>query len=126
MFIHLESIDQAGHTHSWGSQQYYDAVKIVDGYIGEIMDAYVKADIFDLTLFIIVSDHGGYGLDHKKFDEVCIRIPILAMGPRVRKGHTITGYSSNVDVAPTVLHALGLQPGQFMVGKILEEVFFNS
>ena len=34
-------------------------LQIVDGYIGEIMDAYVKADIFDLTLFIIVSDHGG-------------------------------------------------------------------
>ena len=33
--------------------------QIVDGYIGEIMDAYVKADIFDQTLFIIVSDHGG-------------------------------------------------------------------
>ena len=34
-------------------------LQIVDGYIGEIMDAYVKADIFDQTLFIIVSDHGG-------------------------------------------------------------------
>ena len=28
MFIHLESIDQAGHLHSWGSQQYYDAAKV--------------------------------------------------------------------------------------------------
>ena len=75
MFIHLESIDIAGHAHTWGSLEYYDAAKvysfvrpplllcvyfqIVDGYIGEIMNAFVKADIFDQTLFIIVSDHGG-------------------------------------------------------------------
>ena len=82
MFIHLESIDIAGHAHSWGSPEYYDAAKVkshslypplslilqlldflcfqtVDGYIGEIMNAFVEAEIFEQTLFIIVSDHGG-------------------------------------------------------------------
>ena len=66
-----------------------------------------------------------YGLDHKNFDEICIRIPILAMGPKVKQGYTISGYSSNVDIAPTALSALGLQPGQFMVGKVLEEIYYN-
>ena len=28
MFIHFDSIDEAGHAYSWGSPQYYDAVKV--------------------------------------------------------------------------------------------------
>ena len=28
MFFHFESIDQAGHIHTWGSQEYYDAAKV--------------------------------------------------------------------------------------------------
>ena len=28
MFIHFLSIDEAGHTHSWGSPEYYQAVKV--------------------------------------------------------------------------------------------------
>ena len=45
------------------------------------------------------------------------------MGPEVKSGYSISGYSSNVDVAPTALHALGLRPGQYMVGKVLEEIY---
>lgn len=33
--------------------------QVVDGYIGEIMNAFVEAEIFKETLFILVSDHGG-------------------------------------------------------------------
>ena len=28
MFIHFDSIDDAGHAHQWGSQEYYNAVKV--------------------------------------------------------------------------------------------------
>ncbi len=28
MFIHFDSIDDAGHGHGWGSPDYYDAVKV--------------------------------------------------------------------------------------------------
>lgn len=28
MFIHFDSIDDAGHGHGWGSADYYDAVKV--------------------------------------------------------------------------------------------------
>ena len=28
MFIHFDSIDEAGHTYTWGSSKYYDAVKV--------------------------------------------------------------------------------------------------
>ena len=79
MFIHFLSIDEAGHAYSWGSPQYYNAVKVqfsstisssvtysdpllvqaVDGYIGEIMTAFETAGIYNDTLFILTADHGG-------------------------------------------------------------------
>ena len=33
------------------------------------------------------------------------------------------GYSSITDIAPTALNALGLQPGKYMIGKMLEEAY---
>ena len=45
------------------------------------------------------------------------------MGPKVKKGYTIGGYSSNTDIAPTALNALGLHSGKYMYGKVLEEVY---
>lgn len=64
-----------------------------------------------------------YGVVHERFDEVCIRIPILLLGPKVKQGYTITNYASITDVAPTALNALGLQAGRYMVGRVLEEIY---
>ena len=50
MFIHLESIDQAGHTHSWGSQQYYDAVK-ASNYLLRLINAPVLCEMNAYCLF---------------------------------------------------------------------------
>ena len=72
---------------------------------------------------VLFSPFTRYGLDHEKFDEICIRIPILALGPKVRQGYAITGYSSITDIAPTALNALGIRPGKYMVGKVLDEIY---
>ena len=50
---------------------------------------------------------------------VCMYIPALFMGPQVKKGYQMSGYTTDKDFAPT---ALGLHPGQYMVGKVEEEV----
>lgn len=64
-----------------------------------------------------------YGLNHENFDDACVRIPLLFMGPKIKRGHTITGYRSITDIAPTALNALGLKPGKYMVGKVLEDIY---
>ena len=64
-----------------------------------------------------------YGFSHGQFNEVCMYIPALFMGPQVKKGYQITGYTTDKDFAPTALNALGLHPGQYMVGKVVEEIY---
>ena len=64
-----------------------------------------------------------YAYSHGQFDEACMYIPALFMGPQVKKGYKISGYTTDKDFAPTALNALGLQPGKYMVGNVVEEIY---
>ena len=75
------------------------------------------------TLIMLTSDHGGYRYGHGQFDEACMYIPALYMGPGVKEGYNITTYTTDKDFAPTALNALGLQAGKYMVGKVVEEIY---
>ena len=48
------------------------------------------------------------------------------MGPGVKQGFRNTKYTSNIDFAPTALNALGLDPGEFMTGRIVEEIYLKK
>lgn len=50
-------------------------------------------------------------------------IPALFMGPGVKQGYQIAGYTNDEDFAPSALNALGLQPGKYMVGKVVQEIY---
>lgn len=50
-------------------------------------------------------------------------VPALFMGPGVKQGYQIAGYTSVKDFAPSALNALGLQPGKHMQGKLVEEIY---
>jgi len=95
----------------------------VDSYIGLIFDGLTEAGMMDDTLIMLTADHGGYLNGHGAFNEICMYIPALYMGPGVKAGYTIAGYTSDKDFAPTALNALGLQPGKYMVGNVLEEIY---
>ena len=64
-----------------------------------------------------------YLYGHGSPTQVCMYIPALFMGPQVKKGYQISGYTPDKDFAPTALNALGLHPGQYMVGKVVEEIY---
>ena len=50
-------------------------------------------------------------------------IPALFMGPEVKSGTTISNYVTDKDFAPTALNALGLQPGKYMIGRVVEDIY---
>lgn len=98
-------------------------MQTVDGYIGQILDALSQANIPNQTLFIITADHGSFQRGHGDYNEYVIHIPALFMGPGVKPGFSITSYMTSKDFAPTALNALGLQPGKYMVGRVLEDIY---
>jgi len=58
-FIHLDHVDDAGHTHGHGSPQYYAAVEEADRLIGLVLRGLEDAGIADRTVMLVTSDHGG-------------------------------------------------------------------
>src|SRR5262245_56029816 len=56
--LHLIELDSAQHTYGPGSPEALDAMKLMDGYAGEIVDAARKAPGADRLTIAIVSDHG--------------------------------------------------------------------
>ena len=59
LFVQFDDVDVAGHNYGYGSQESLDAITRLDGYVGDIYQAYVDKGIIDDTLFIVTADHGG-------------------------------------------------------------------
>ena len=63
-FIHLDHVDHAGHQFGHGTTEYYQSVEKADSLIGEVISILKNADIFENTMILVTSDHGGKGKGH--------------------------------------------------------------
>jgi len=109
-FIYLGKTDVVGHDEGWMSAPYLAAIEEADRCIGRVMAALPEE-----THTIVMADHGGHQRMHGTQLEEDMRIPILASGPGIPPGLTMDGVFTILDVAPTILHILGIaQPGAWM------------
>jgi arylsulfatase A-like enzyme len=51
---------------------------------------------------------------------------LVASGPDFKKGYFSTTPSGNIDIAPTILHILGIKPRGPMDGRVLREAFVED
>lgn len=60
VFVHLDNIDHAGHDHGAASGQYLDAIRTVDGQVGQIVDAVRSRPAYgdEDWLIMVTTDHG--------------------------------------------------------------------
>ena len=96
----------------------YDAeVTYHDTHMGRFLEAASKLGILDDTLLIVTNDHGEELRDHGKlghghslFDEL-VRAPlVIRYPPLFRPGQRVGDPVENVDLFPTIVEALGLEP----------------
>jgi len=104
---------------------YYGKISLVDHWFGEILNA-CSARGWDENLFCVFwSDHGemagDHGLLHKSvFYDSSIRVPLVLRWPRhIHAGTTSPALAEIVDVFPTLLEALELEPARRCVGRSL-------
>ncbi|MGI8432507.1 MAG: alkaline phosphatase family protein, partial [Chthoniobacterales bacterium] len=64
--------------------------------------------------------HAGQGT-HSTFSPHDLHNTLIAAGPDFRRGWEDQSPTGNIDVAPTILHLLGLEPSQPMDGRVLRE-----
>lgn len=60
--------DYPGHMHGFHTPEYYVNLKVHDAYVGEIIAGIKEAGIYDDSIIIVTSDHGGIETDHGGWD----------------------------------------------------------
>lgn len=104
----------------------YDGeIKCVDEKIGLLLKQLDGIGYGNNTLVVILADHGdefmehgGVAHGHTLFDEL-IRVPLIMKGPSIPKKLQISGLAQSIDVTPTILDILDLQPDKEMEGRSL-------
>lgn len=100
--------------------QYYGMISEVDFQLGRILDRLHQRGDYDDTLIVVTSDHGDQLGDHGLMDKLgffpqSYHIVGIWRDPRwASTGRVVTHITENVDIAPTLAVALGLEvPPQF-------------
>ena len=92
--------------------RYDEEISEADRQAGRLLEA--LEPVRGSTLVVASADHGEAFGEHGEIGhsifvyDTTLRVPLIATGPGVSAGHTIDGRVSLIDVAPTVIHQLGL------------------
>jgi N-acetylglucosamine-6-sulfatase len=104
-------------------RNYCETLLALDDSIGSILDTLKNKGFLESTLILYTSDNGfslgEHGLiDKRHMYEESIRIPLLAHCPEIIPAGTVVDpFIQNVDIAPTVLEAAGIEPPKTMQGQ---------
>ena len=104
-------------------KRYSEALSGVDDSVGRVIAQLKKMGIHDETLIIYMGDNGFMFGEHGLIDkrvayETSIRVPMLMQCPELFKGGTVVEeVVANIDIAPTVFEAMGLQKPPHMDGQ---------
>jgi len=111
MFVQLDEVDGAGHSHDYSvdSPKYMEAIEKIDGEVGRMVSSLEKrAHIAGENWLIILSaDHGGSNFGHGKNIPEHTTVFYIASGKSAVKGE-IEQEVGVVDVAVTALYHLGI------------------
>jgi arylsulfatase A-like enzyme len=104
---------------------YDGGIRYTDYYIGALVDGLRDLGVLDTSLVVIFSDHGEEFREHGRmlhgwvYCEVA-RVPLIVRFPGGEWGGTrVAGQVELLDVAPTILSALGISSGPEMRGRDL-------
>lgn len=104
-------------------KRYCETLSSVDDSVGAVLDQLKKMGIHDETLVIYMGDNGFMFGEHGLIDkrvayETSIRVPMLMQCPElIQKGTVVDKMVANIDIAPTVMEAMGLAKPEYMDGN---------
>jgi arylsulfatase len=105
---------------------YWAMVDLIDDQVGRMLDALKRTGQFDNTLVIFMADHGEMLGDHGiylkggYFYEPTVHMPLIVSMPgTIEGGRRCTSLVEFVDLAPTLLDAVGLPPQPGVQGRSL-------
>lgn len=121
--ICFDNPDHVGHADGHDTQAYYDKLKELDGYIGHILDAIKEAGIYDNSIIIVTSDHGGINTSHGGKTMMEMETPFIIAGKNIKKTGAFEESMMQFDCAATVATIFGLTQPQVWIGRPMMQVF---
>ena len=105
---------------------YDGGVRKVDDHLGQWFDAWRAEGWFDDALIVVTSDHGESLLDHGdaygghggQYEEA-LRVPLVMRMPGAAEAGRVDGLRSQVDLVPTLIRGLELEPDERLTGVSL-------
>jgi arylsulfatase len=105
----------------------------VDAACGKIMSLLKEQGVLDNTMIIFTTDngnfHGKHGLAEKWYAyEESLRVPLIIKDPRMTAnmiGTENSEFTLNIDLAPTILSAAGVDPPTEMQGRDMSQLYMN-
>lgn len=117
LFVHIDQPDHSGHSQTYDSEEYNKAVEIIDTEVGAIIQAVKDAGIYDESVIILSSDHGGINTSHGGTSMSEMETLFAICGKGIKQGGKITGTMAQFDVAPTIAKIFGIKEPQCWRGK---------
>jgi arylsulfatase K len=95
-----------------------------DAMVGAVYDAMHELGLADDTYFVFSSDHGEMGMEHQDWSkmslyEASVRVPLVMTGPDIAVNQRINSLVSVIDLCPTFLAMMGVEPRTGLDGQSL-------
>ena len=121
--FYIGDVDEVGHRCGWETPEYYDCLEETDRCVGLILQAARDAGIFDDTIFVFSSDHGGSDKGHGQLNMLHLETPFVLYGKNIRKAHVLAYPMMQYDLTATLAYALGLRIPPEWRGRPMTEMF---
>lgn len=115
-------------------QNFYHTVHFVDTAVGQMIDQLKQNKLWEDTLVVMYGDHDS-GLTAKD-GEMAIQmdarspvdlfrldrtVPLFIKTPQQKQGQSMKAYGGQIDLAPTILHLLGMTPSHVLGDSLLDD-----
>lgn len=95
---------------------YYGQISFVDKAVGVVLEKIRALGLEDDTIVVYCSDHGDFGgrygvMEKGTLHDILLRIPTLVRIPGWSRNGTTRAQISNIDILPTLMEYLQLEPG---------------
>lgn len=110
----------------FADRPYDGEIAYADESLGTLLDKLKRDGLYDDTLVVMTADHGEGLREHDELShsyllyDSTLHVPLVMRGPGVGAARKVPGRVRLVDVAPTVLDALGLSVPADMQGRSLK------
>ena len=124
LVVHLPEAGRAGVANGWGSKEYRDALRTVDGAMKSVLDLFKEYSLLDRTAVIVtaLSEKGtDPGTDTSTTDSPIV--PWIVSGSGIKHGQVIRQPVSIIDTGATVMKILKLETHTEWESKAVEEIF---